>query len=130
MRVPVLSQLARALKPLRRRAILAALRLSRRREDAAVLRSKQVPGMFHRNEARLLYRTVCAASGPRDIAEIGSWRGRTSVLMGHALRDSGITDCKIYAIDHHMGSDGLEERIDLTPIAIPVPMLEQALSPV
>lgn len=68
--------------------------------------------MFHREEIRLLYRTVLASRPPGDIAEIGSWKGRSTVVMGLALRDSGDTSCRIYAIDPHIGSEEHRDVIE------------------
>jgi predicted O-methyltransferase YrrM len=70
-----------------------------------------IPGMFKHDEMRLLYRTVKSAEGPGDIAEIGSWKGRTTVVMGLALKDAGVEDCRIHAVDHHQGGPELEDRV-------------------
>lgn len=113
VKFPVLSRLGEALKPVRRRLRARWLTATGRREDAVEWLVRTVPGMFARDEIRLLYRTVRDARGPGDIAEIGSWKGRTSVTMGLALKDAGIRDCRIYAIDHHEGSAEHAERIAL-----------------
>jgi predicted O-methyltransferase YrrM len=105
MRIEALRRLNRRLKPHRRRVLASALTLLGRRDDAVVALSRIVPGMFSEDETRLLYRTVREAPGPGDIAEIGSWMGRTSVIMGMALRDAATPDCVIWAIDHHVGSE-------------------------
>ena len=120
MRLPLLYSINVRLKPARRR--LRAWWLTRRggREDAVVLLSRIVNGMFRQDEIRLLYRAVCSAQGPGDIAEIGSWKGRTAVVMGLALQDSGHTDCRIYAIDHHEGSDEHQERIARHGSTLPI----------
>ncbi len=107
-----LSTLKRALKPARRRLRAQVLTWAGRREDAIVWLSRCVPGMFRQDEIRLLYRTARDAIGPGDIAEIGSWKGRTAVTMGLALSDGGVHDCRIFAIDHHQGSAEHRERID------------------
>ena len=111
MRTPGLHQLNVLLKPARRRLRAAFYTAMGRREDAVLQLSRIVPGMFHHDEILLLYRTARDAPGPGDLAEVGSWRGRTAVVQGLGLRDGGITDAKIYAIDHHGGSDGTEERV-------------------
>jgi predicted O-methyltransferase YrrM len=100
-----------ALKPARRRLRAWWLTRTGRREDAVEWLVRIVPGMFARDEIRLLYRTVRESRGPGDIAEIGSWKGRTSITMGLALQDAGIRDCRIYAIDHHEGSEEHAELI-------------------
>jgi predicted O-methyltransferase YrrM len=111
MKVVVLSRLGDALKPARRRLRAWWLTLAGHREDAVEWLVRIVPGMFARDEIRVLYRTARDALGPGDIAEIGSWKGRTTVTMGLALRDAGVKDCRIYAIDHHLGSAEHAERI-------------------
>lgn len=105
MKVPGLYELSRALKPLRRRLRRGWYVLTGQREKAVVRIAREIRGMFRDDEIRLLYRTTASAPGPGDIAEIGSWMGRTSVVMGLALRDAGVRDCRIYAIDHHVGSE-------------------------
>jgi len=111
VKVPVLSALGSALKPVRRRLRAWWLTLTGRREDAVEWLVRIIPGMFARDEIRLLYRTARDARGPGDIAEIGSWKGRTSVTMALALKDAGVRDCRVYAIDHHEGSAEHAERI-------------------
>lgn len=76
-----------------------------RREEAAVLWARTLPGWFSRREIELLYRTVHELEGPGDVAEVGSWKGRSTVVLGRAVRDAGIAECRIFAIDHHVGSD-------------------------
>jgi predicted O-methyltransferase YrrM len=109
VKIPMFSAFARTLKPIRRRLRAWWLTRANRREDAVEWLVRIVPGMFAPDEIRLLYRTVRDTPGPGDIAEIGSWKGRTSVAMGLALKDASIRDCRIYAIDHHQGS---EEHVD------------------
>jgi len=111
VKIPGLIALQSALKPVRRRLRAWWLTLIGRREDAVEWLVRIVPGMFNHEEIRLLYRTARDAHGPGDIAEIGSWKGRTSVTMGLALKDAGVRDCRIYAIDHHEGSEEHAERI-------------------
>jgi len=74
-----------------------------RREDAVVRLARLAEGLFRTDEIRLLYRTVLSAAGPGDVAEIGSWKGRSTVVMGLALKDRGVDDCRLYAIDPHEG---------------------------
>ena len=95
----------RTLRVHTRRLRARALTAVGRYEDAAFEFSRSVPGWFAREEIRLLYQTVRACEGPGDIAEIGSWKGRSTVTTGQALLHAGIRDCRIYAIDHHQGSD-------------------------
>ncbi len=111
MRIRALHRLSAGLKPRLLRLRAYCLRWAGRREDAAVTFSRAFPGMFRRDEIRLLYRTTREVEGPGDIAEIGSWKGRTSIVMGVALRDAGRSGCKIYAIDHHLGSEEHRRQI-------------------
>ena len=110
MQIPLLHTVNEALQPFRRRLRASLFDLLGRPEDAAFWRARIIPGMFRHDEMRLLYRTARAAPGPGDVAEIGSWKGRTAVLMALALRDAG-QDCKIYAIDHHEGGEELLGRV-------------------
>jgi len=79
-------------------------------EDAAVLWARTVPGWLSRAEIRLLYRTVANSPGPGDVAEIGSWKGRSTVALARAIRDGNLERCRLFAIDHHVGSDEEEHR--------------------
>lgn len=111
MRLAFLTPTAHRVKPWRRRLVAAWLKRLGRREDAAVLLSRSVPGMFRQDEIRLLYRTARDAPGPGDYAEIGSWKGRTSIVQALALRDGRISGAKLYAIDTHDGGLDLIERV-------------------
>jgi predicted O-methyltransferase YrrM len=111
VRVPGLYHLNVLAKPLRRRLRAAWLTRIGRREDAVEQLSRTVPGMFRHDEIRLLYKTARDAKGPGDLAEIGSWRGRTAVVQALGLVDSGASDARIYAIDHHQGSEEHQERV-------------------
>ena len=51
------------------------LALLGRREEAAVMLARSVPGLTWRDEIALLYRTVRDLKLPGNIAEIGSWKG-------------------------------------------------------
>ncbi len=105
MRIPWFRQLNRRLRPLRHRVWARGLRAIGREEDAAVWISRLAKGLFAEDESSLLYRSVRSIGAPGDIAEIGSWMGRSSIVMGLALRDAGTTTRRIYAIDPHMGSE-------------------------
>jgi predicted O-methyltransferase YrrM len=111
MRIEVLRQLNRRAKPARHKLAAGWCSLLGRSDQAAVWLSRIAKGMFAPEETRLLYRTVCELEGEGDIAEIGSWMGRTSIVMGLALRDSGQTGRRIYAIDPHVGSEEHQEYI-------------------
>lgn len=72
-----------------------------------MLWSWTVPGWSTKDELRALYRAAVNAEGPGDLAEIGSWKGRSTIVLARALQDAG-ADARVWAIDHHGGSD--EER--------------------
>ncbi len=73
--------------------------------EAAVLWAWTVPGWSTKEELRALYRAAVAAEGPGDVAEIGSWKGRSTIVLARALRDAGAEEATVWAIDHHAGSD-------------------------
>lgn len=104
MRIPNPLRLSPWLRPGRRRLKARWLAARGRPEEAALQLARSVPGWFREAEVRLLYRTVQDLGIPGDIAEIGSWKGRTTVVMGRALRDAGRGDRLIHAIDPHTGS--------------------------
>lgn len=95
-------------KAWRRRVRSRWLRLAGRAEDATYWLVRSLPGMLPKDQVRLLYRTVASEPGPGDIAEVGSWMGKSTVTMARALLDARRDDCRVYAIDHHQGSDQLE----------------------
>jgi predicted O-methyltransferase YrrM len=105
MRIEFVRRLNRRLRPLRHRVWARGLRALGREQEAAVWISRLAKGLFAEDESGLLYRSVRSIGAPGDIAEIGSWMGRSSIVMGLALRDAGSTTRRIYAIDPHMGSD-------------------------
>ena len=69
-----------------------------------------VPGWSTKDELRALYRAAAAAGSPGDVAEVGSWKGRSTIVLARALRDANVIDAKVWAIDHHVGSDEEEHR--------------------
>lgn len=73
-----------------------------------------VPGWSTKDELRALYRAAVSIEGPGDIAEVGSWKGRSTVVLGRALRDTEADDACVWAIDHHVGSDEEEHRDTLS----------------
>jgi len=101
----------RRLRTLRRRLLARFFRHLGRHEAAAVQCASDVPGFCKRDELRLLYRSVSSAPAPGDIAEIGSWKGRSTIALARALKDRGVTSCRIFAIDHHLGSEEHREEI-------------------
>jgi predicted O-methyltransferase YrrM len=105
MHLPVLYRLEKTVRPFWRRRRARFLTWIGCREAAVINLSRLVDGWFGRAEIRWLYRAVRHAGGSGDIAEIGSWKGRSTVVMGLALKDAKIRNCRIFAIDHHQGSE-------------------------
>lgn len=104
-----------ARKPLNLRRSLLLLRhqfnrLVGRERAADILYVRLLEGWLSRSEIALLYDTVGAADGPGAIAEVGSWKGKSTVAIGLAVRRAGRDDT-VYAIDHHMGSIKHQEII-------------------
>ena len=104
-------RLERRLRTIRRRLLAGCFHLLRRHEDAAVQCACDVPGFCKHDELRLLYRTAGTAPDPGDVAEIGSWKGRTTITLARALKDHGIAHCRVFAIDHHQGSEEHRDEI-------------------
>ena len=103
MRIELLRDLNRRAKPLRHHLAARVYELVGRLDEAAVWTSRLAKGHFNQHESRLLYRTARDLQGAGDIAEIGSWMGRTSIILALAVRDSGAAR-RIHAIDPHSGS--------------------------
>lgn len=80
-----------------------ANRLVGRKREADLLYIKLLEGWLSRGCTTILYETVLKADGPGEIAEVGSWKGKSTVALAFAIRDRGGKD-RIYAIDHHQGS--------------------------
>ena len=80
-----------------------ACRLGGFHQAADVLHVRRLEGFLSRPKIELLYRTVRDLDGPGEIAEIGSWKGKSTVALALAVRRSGRKEA-VYAIDHHQGS--------------------------
>lgn len=74
------------------------------KREADLLYVKLLEGWLSRGCTEALYDGVVAADGPGEIAEVGSWKGKSTVALGLAVRRREGTDT-IYAIDHHQGSE-------------------------
>ena len=59
-------------------------------------------GWLNDAEGSLLYRLACNCTGKGVIVEIGSWKGRSTIWLGHGSRDG--RQVKIHAVDPHTGS--------------------------
>ncbi len=73
--------------------------------DAAVLRMGSLPGWFSDPEARLLYRSAVEALTrfpDGKVVEIGSYHGRSTVVLASAVRDAR-PGASVHAIDPHVG---------------------------
>lgn len=68
--------------------MLRSDRIPQREIEAAVERALQIQGLFHRDEARFLYRL---ARRKGEIVEIGCWRGRTTAILLQAATVWGAT---------------------------------------
>jgi predicted O-methyltransferase YrrM len=91
-------------KAWRRRVRARWLRMTGRPEDASYWMVRSLPGFLPKADVRLLYRMASTEPGPGDIAEVGSWMGKSTVAMARALQDHRVSNCRIYAIDPHAGS--------------------------
>lgn len=74
-------------------------------EEPALACMSLIHGWFSQEDGRLLYRTAVKALSelPGDIVEIGSYKGRSTIVLGWAVRASGL-DRKVFAVDPHEGS--------------------------
>lgn len=61
-----------------------------------------VDGWLNPAEGRLLYRLAKGCSGKGVIVEVGSWKGKSTIWLGHGSRDGH--NLRIHAIDPHTGS--------------------------
>jgi predicted O-methyltransferase YrrM len=111
MRLPLPRKLREASRPIVRRLRARWHTLRGRREEGVVHLARCVDGWYNGDEVRLLYRTACHAEGPGHVAEVGCWKGRSTVVLGMAVRDAGLAGCRIYAVDHHRGSEEHREMV-------------------
>ncbi len=76
-------------------------------EEDAVLAVIDIDGWFFPDEIRLLYRSALDAIRRfpgLPIVEIGSYKGRSTIVLASAVRDSGDAAVKVCAIDPHKGN--------------------------
>ena len=74
--------------------------------DRIIDAMRPIQGWFHEDEARLLIDVVARADrelgGPWMVVEIGSYHGRSTVVLGGAVAALR-PDARVYAIDPHEG---------------------------
>jgi predicted O-methyltransferase YrrM len=83
-------------------AAIQACRLVGAQQTADILYVRRLEGYLSAPKIRLLYRVVSELSGPGQIAEIGSWKGKSTVALSLATKRAGRGET-VYAIDHHHG---------------------------
>lgn len=71
---------------------------------------RALEGFLTRKKAELLYDAVRGLEGPGAIAEVGSWKGKSTVALALALERAGRKG-PVYAIDHHQGSEEHQEIV-------------------
>lgn len=77
------------------------------REDEVVSVADRIDGFFTEADMRLLYQTALDAirKFPElSIVEIGSYKGRSTVVLGFAAKDSRDPEVRVYAVDPHEGT--------------------------
>lgn len=63
---------------------------------------KDIEGFLSDDEAYALYTLARSCSGKGKIVEIGSWKGKSTICLGHgSMAGNAVT---IYAVDPHIGS--------------------------
>jgi hypothetical protein len=72
------------------------------RQTADVLYARRLEGFLSTPKVKLLYRVVNGLAGPGQIGEIGSWKGKSTVVLSLAAKRAGRGET-VYAIDHHLG---------------------------
>jgi predicted O-methyltransferase YrrM len=95
-------------------AAIQACRFVGAQQTADVLYVRRLEGYLSAPKVRLLYRVVSELSGPGQIAEIGSWKGKSTVALSLAAKRAGRGET-VYAIDHHRGVAEDTGRGTLTP---------------
>ncbi len=65
-------------------------------------------GWFGHEEGEFLYRHAKKCTGKGVILEIGSWKGRSTIWLANAARETGVP--QVYAVDPHTGSPEHHEK--------------------
>ncbi|PYI84482.1 MAG: hypothetical protein DME26_13145 [Verrucomicrobia bacterium] len=68
-----------------------------------------VDGWLNYGEGRLLYQLAQGCSGKGVIVEIGSWKGKSTIWLGHGSHEG--PRVKIHAIDPHTGSPEHQQNV-------------------
>lgn len=65
--------------------------------------AEDVEGWLSAGEARLLYSLARECSGKGGIVEIGSWKGKSTIILANGSRQGARG--RVYAVDPHTGSE-------------------------
>jgi predicted O-methyltransferase YrrM len=79
--------------------------------DAALVAVQNVEGWLSDDQAHLLWERASLLSAPATVVEIGSYRGRSAIVLARAVTD-GVA---VVAIDPHAGNDRGAREIHGTP---------------
>jgi|GEM_PF-5746699 len=83
---------------------LFGLRMARDLLDVRLLE-----GWLSRRDARLFYETVTSLDVAGDVAEIGCWKGKSTVLLARAAQRAAVPRT-VWAIDPHEGAHARADR--------------------
>lgn len=86
------------------------LRATGQQRAADIMEVRLLEGWLSQGCCRILYDTVRLLDVPGDVAEIGSWKGKSTVLLARAVQRSG-KERRVHAIDHFEGSEEHEETM-------------------
>jgi MMP 1-O-methyltransferase len=81
-------------------------------EDAFLV-ADAVPGWFDEVSAACFW-SVIHELKPRQVVEIGSYLGRSTVFIAEALRHAGISNAELHSIDPHTGDRQHLQQLGLT----------------
>jgi len=70
--------------------------------DSPIAALQTVEGWLNVTEGKVLYRLAKKCKGRGVIVEIGSWKGKSTILLGHGSQAG--PRAKIHAVDPHTGS--------------------------
>jgi predicted O-methyltransferase YrrM len=74
--------------------------------ESLVAELERIPGMLTRERGLILYLLAYGSTLRGDVAEIGSWQGRSTCFLAAACRDAA--NGVVLAIDHFKGNVGKE----------------------